>query len=265
MSNENSFFPAQRHAVILDLLKKRGAISIQELVSEISVSSATIRRDLDYLSDRDYIERTHGGVVLVPPNRTAFEPDHAIGSQVARKEKIAIGKLAAGRLKKGQSVIFDSSSTVLEAARAVVNYDFNLTAVTNDLSIAIALSSGHIRLMVPGGTVREGSFTLIGEPGVQFISELNVDIALVGIHALVDGVLSDASIEIAKIKRQMIDAAKHVILLVDSSKFQSPAFCKVCSVTRVNEIITDNHASEAWRTHMRDFDITVSFAEIEAA
>lgn len=263
---ERDYFPAQRRALILELLKDRGAVSIQELAAKINVSAATVRRDLDYLSDHCYIERAHGGAVLASPQRTAFEPDFAIGSQAARQEKAAIGRLAASTLRQGQSVIFDSSSTVLEAAQAVLRRNLVLTAITNDLNIATTLAGGkNIRLLVPGGSLRPGSYTLYGEPGEGFIAGLHADVALLGIHALVNGFLSDASVEIVTIKRQIIEAAQHVVVLADASKFKSPALCNVCGIDRIDEVITDDGAEQAWQDALEEKGVKVSRAGREAA
>lgn len=84
-----------------------------------------------------------------------------------------------------QSVIFDSSSTVYEAAYQVVEKGLKLTAVTNDIRIAELLAgSPLIHLLVSGGSLRPGSYTLVGEPGTSFLQRLHVDVALMGIHAI---------------------------------------------------------------------------------
>lgn len=252
---------AQRHAIILGLLRERGAASIPELAETIGVSQATVRRDLDYLAAGDYLERARGGAVLLSPDRTAFEPEFAIGAQKSRAEKNAIGRLAARRLRRGQSVLFDSSSTVLEAAKAAAGANLGLTAITNDLNIALVFAQdAKTHLIVPGGSIRAGSFTLLGAPGERFIAGLNVDMALIGIHALVDGVLSDTSIEVASIKRTMIKSARESILLVDSSKFETPTLCNVASVADVSEVITDGGAPATWLEEMERLGVPVAIA-----
>ena len=52
--------------------------------------------------------------------RTTFEPQREIDAHVAHSAKAAIGARAAELIEPGQSVIFDSSSTVSEAAKIVV-------------------------------------------------------------------------------------------------------------------------------------------------
>jgi DeoR family transcriptional regulator of aga operon len=243
-SNDNGTFPARRRAQILDLLRERGAASIQELAADLGVSPATIRRDLDYLAEHDFLHRERGGAVHPRRSRTTFEPDYSIGSQSFKLEKEAIGRFAAARVVDGQSVIFDSSSTVLEAARAIADMEVSITALTNDLNIAQVLAQADtVRLLVPGGTLRPHSFTLMGEPGREFLEGLRVDLAFIGIHALVDGTLSETSVEIAVLKRAMVRAANLSVLLVDGSKFREPAFCRVVGVGEIDEVVTDDGAA----------------------
>jgi DeoR/GlpR family transcriptional regulator of sugar metabolism len=54
-----------------------------------------------------------------------------------------------------------------------------LTAVTNDVNIAAVLAkSRSIKLQALGGTLRPGSYTLLGEPCINFLAGVHVDICL---------------------------------------------------------------------------------------
>ena len=163
--------PAKRRAMILDHLRVNGAASIQALAEAIGGSGSTIRRDLDHLMEGGYLERTHGGAVLLQPLRATFERDNSINAQIGHAEKVAIGAAAALRLNPRDSVILDSSSTVMEAVRAAATRDIPLTMVTNSLEIALFCADvPHWRVIMPGGTVRPGFKALAGEPGEFFPS-----------------------------------------------------------------------------------------------
>ena len=188
--------PAQRRNLILELIRQKRVLSVNDLSEMIGVSLPTIRRDLDWLAKTGAVQRSHGGATLKTTPGTTFEPDYQTASKNAREEKAIIGKLAADRLKDNQSVIFDSSSTVYEAAYRVVEKGLKLTAVTNDIRIAELLSgSPSIHLLVSGGSLRPGSYALIGEPGTSFLQSLHVDVALMGIHAINNSSCCDTSLE----------------------------------------------------------------------
>lgn len=253
---------AQRRALILEQLRREGAGSIVGLSESIGVSPSTIRRDLEFLTQSGYIERSHGGAVLKEQQRTTFEPEREIGLHVAHGAKVLIGTRAAAMLEPGQSVIFDSSSTVLEAAKIVAEKEMRFTACTNDLAIASVLArSSTLHLVVLGGTVRQGSLTMIGDPGLSFLDRLHADIAFIGIHSLAGGRLSETSIDVAAMKRRMLGSAAHAIVLADSTKFKHPAFCDVCSAAEVRTIITDSSIAAADRDKLTEAGVEVIVAE----
>jgi DeoR family transcriptional regulator of aga operon len=255
--------PAQRRALVLEHIRQRGAASIQELADAVRTSPSTIRRDLEHLEERGYLERTHGGALIQQrQSRSTFEPEAAISAQFSRLEKAAIGRAAASTLCGGESVIFDSSSTVVMAAQACLTRELALTAVTNDLRIAqILAASPKMRVVVLGGTVRPGSLTLTGTPGEDFIASLSADVAFIGVHAIHNSIPTETSLEVAAMKLAMISSARRVVLLADASKFQLAAFCRICHPAAVHEVITDDRANEADIANLRNAGIAVTVVQ----
>lgn len=250
--------PAHRRAIVLEHIRVRGAASIHDLARTIGASASTIRRDLKYLQDGGYLQRAHGGALLPGIPHATFEPERAFAAGLAREQKRAIGEAAAATLVPGEAVIFDSSSTVHEAARAAVARGLVLTAVTNDLGTGEALSAAPgIRVVVPGGTVRAGSLTLVGEPGIGFLADVHADVALIGVHAIAGRLMTETALETAAMKRAMIAAARRVVVLADSGKFQSAAFCTICDATAVHALITDADADPGAVSALRDLGIAV--------
>lgn len=251
--------PAQRRAVILERIRQRGAASVQDLAETTGISISTVRRDLEHLEERGYLERAHGGALIQKHLQSTFEPESAIAAAFAQPEKAAIGHAAATTLSSGESVIFDSSSTVLAAAQACVDRGLALTAVTNDLGIGQVLATApKSRVVVLGGTLRPGSLTLVGDPGQAFLANLSADIAFIGVHAIADGALTETSLEAAAIKRAMIGAARRVVLLADSSKFRPAAFCRICGIQAVHAVITDDRADPESVAWLRDAGLSVT-------
>lgn len=250
--------PAKRHALILERLKRDGAAGIQELAEALGASPSTIRRDLEHLVRQGALERTHGGALLQSTERSTFEPDVALAAQLRRQEKEAIAAAVAEGLRPGQSVIFDASTTVLAVARLVAARDLPLTAVTNSLAIAQVLADApHVHLVVPGGTVRRGSLTLIGRPGEDFLRGIHADAVLLGTHAITGRILTETSLEVAAMKQAMMAAARRVTVLADSSKFTTPSFCTICDVSQVHEIVTDDGIDAATLASLDALDVAV--------
>lgn len=258
--------PAQRRARILEILRRAGTVSVQRLAAELNTSASTVRRDLDYLEAGKYLDRTYGGAqVTAKPAGTTFEPEFDIGQHTRVKEKTAIGKLAAGLLHSGASVFFDSGSTVMRAAEAVAASRLEITAVTNDLKIAAVLAGNQlIRTIVPGGTVRQDHYTLLGEPGLSFTQSLQLDVALMGVHSLAGGVLSDSSIEVVNMKRSILNVSRERIVLVDSTKFSNdPSFVSVGPLADMDVLVTDDGIDAQIRGELEASTTKVYVAAVE--
>lgn len=243
-STRVDLMPAQRHALILELLKDFNAVSIQDLAGRLDASASTVRRDLIYLTEQGYLDRTHGGAIRRSVPTARFEPESSISAELARSQKHLIGVEAARRVKAHQSILFDASSTVQSLARGLVDAQIPLTAVTNDMTTAgIFGEASVIETFVTGGKLRAGSATLIGTPGNTFLTTIHVDIAFIGVHTISGSVFTETGLEVAEMKRRMIKAAKRVIVLADSSKFGPASFCEICRISEVHEVITDSGAS----------------------
>lgn len=258
---KTELIPAQRQSMILEKVRRQTSVSVNELARSIGVSLSTVRRDLDELSRLGFIERSHGGAILPLGLGTASEPDREISAHFAREQKQAIGWAAAETLRDGQSVIFDSSSTVMEVAQRVVEKGLRLTAVTNDVKIAELLAkSSTIHVVVLGGTIRPGSPTLIGEPGLSFLRTLHVDVVFIGIHAIKNTKLCETLTDLAVLKRGMIAAADRRVLVADAGKFGTTAFCDVCDIIEMSEVITDGRLAAPVRWELEELGITLRVA-----
>ncbi|AZO64354.1 MAG: DeoR/GlpR transcriptional regulator [Mesorhizobium sp.] len=258
-SRRVEMLPAKRRALILEHLRVSGAASIQELADTIGGSQSTVRRDLEHLVEKGYLERTHGGAHLLQPMRATFEREMTVNAELQHAEKVAIGREAAQRLSARDSVIFDSSSTVMEVVRAAAERDLPLTVVTNSLQIAdFAADIKSWRIILPGGTVRPGYRHLAGEPGESFIRTLHADLCMTGASAVTGTLLTETSLEVASLKRAMISSARKTILLVDSSKFTAPGFCTLSDISEIDEVITDEGISQDALSSLRSAERKVT-------
>lgn len=257
--------PAQRRQRIVDFLRVHGAVTLGQLEQALGASLSTLRRDLDTLAAEGVVDRTHGGALLrqQAPEYATFEPEPEAAAELSPREKAAIGQAAAEALLPRQSVIFDSGTTVLEAARAAVRRQIPLTAVTNDLVIAQVLGkSPQIQVHMLGGLLRPGSTTIIGQTLVDQASALRADVLLMGAHAVTDNVISETSAELAAVKRALMKAANSTRLLVDSSKFRPRAFMQIAALDDVGELITDSGIAPAEEERLRALDLKLTVVRV---
>jgi DeoR family transcriptional regulator of aga operon len=253
--------PSQRRQRIIDFLQRHGAVTVGQLEQALGASVSTLRRDLDALAAEGVVDRTHGGALLRQQAQaySTFEPETEAAAELSPREKAAIGQAAALALEPRQSVIFDSGTTVLEAARAAVRRAIPLTAVTNDLAIAQVLGqSPLIQVHVLGGVLRPGSPTVIGQPLMEQAAALHAELLLMGAHAVTQEAISETSAEVAAVKRALMHAARRRCLLVDGSKFRPRAFMQWGSLRDIDELITDTSLPAAEEERLRGLNLKLT-------
>lgn len=257
--------PAERRQRLQDWLIQNMAGTNQDLARLFNTSVSTIRRDLDHLAAQGVVRRTHGGAVSVR-RRAIWEPTSDMARQIAIEEKRAIAQEAAKRLEPDQSILIDTGSTLHEFAKIVAGLDIPLTVVTSDMFVAgILANKPHIKLVVPGGVCREGAYTLLGEPGLSFLTDLHCDKLFLCVQAVDLKCVSDTTVDLVNLKRAMIKAAEATILMVDSSKFGSRAIYRVADLDTIDEIITDDGISADELARLGEIGAKVTCAAVNAA
>ncbi len=228
--------PIERRQRILQLLETRGGLRTVELQQAIGASTATIRRDLSELAEQNLIERTHGGALPRTPG-TAHEPPFAVKSAMMREQKERIAEHAARMISPGSTVILDSGSTMLALARRLAGK--RITVVALDLPGAHAAASGQTEVLLVGGHVRNGLFSLVGPWTEGTLRELHSDLFFLAADAVNDEEVTNSTVEEAAVKRLGMRAAREVILLVDHTKFGRRALARVCRLDELSAVVTD--------------------------
>ncbi|HEX3814111.1 MAG TPA: substrate-binding domain-containing protein [Mycobacteriales bacterium] len=62
--------PAQRRARILHLARSQDAVRVIDLMTELAVSDATVRRDLETLAGQGLVQKVHGGATAIAASTT---------------------------------------------------------------------------------------------------------------------------------------------------------------------------------------------------
>jgi DeoR/GlpR family transcriptional regulator of sugar metabolism len=120
------------------------------------------------------------------------------------------------------------------------------------------------RVIMPGGTVRPGSTMLAGNPGEEFFSTVHADLCFVGALAVTGSMLTDATLEVAAIKRAMMKSARRRVLLVDSTKFRPPGFSSFGDLSEIDEVITDEGIRPDHLASLKSLDVRVTVVEAVA-
>ena len=238
-----------RRDQILVELRKKGNISLEELIHHLGASAASIRRDLSKLQKQGLIRRTHGGAALIEP--LLYEPfryDSLFQTRLQHRpaEKRRIGVAAAELIQEHDTVGFTAGTTTTQVARNI-RHRHNLRVITNAINIAMELCNCEgLQTFVTGGFVQwAGSFSMVGQGAINFLSDIYMDkifLSACGVDVARGVTLIDLQESLTF--RAMVRQAKLRIVVADSTKLAviTPAF--VCPISDVNILITDSRASD---------------------
>jgi DeoR family transcriptional regulator, aga operon transcriptional repressor len=243
---DRSLLTAERRMRIAELVLRQGVVYIEELARLFRVSHVTIRNDLDLLAREGVLVRDRGGAVA--NTRATLTTAFNQRAELNLDPKRRIGYAAAQLVSRGDTIILDAGTTTMEMAKCLVN-ESPLTVVTTALNVAMQVGClPDVHVLLIGGSLSRTTISTIGPHATQHLNDLLVQKAFIGTHALDEGGLIDLSIEVAQVKRAMIQAAREVILLADSSKWGRAGFAKVLTLSSIHTIITDDNLPPEART-----------------
>ncbi|MEJ5073652.1 DeoR/GlpR family transcriptional regulator [Enterobacter ludwigii] len=227
----------QRHDAIIERVKKQGYVSTEELVEQFAVSPQTIRRDLNDLAEQKMILRHHGGAAL-PSSAVNTSWQDRRATQAAEKERIA--RKVASQIPNGAALFIDIGTTPEAVAHALMEHS-DLRIVTNNLNVANTLMvKEDFRVILAGGELRSRDGGIIGEATLDFISQFRLDYGILGISGIdSDGSLLEFDYHEVRTKRAIIENSRHVMLVVDHSKFGRNAMVNMGSISLVDAVYTD--------------------------
>jgi DeoR family glycerol-3-phosphate regulon repressor len=256
-----------RQQQILELVRERGYVSIEEMAQLFVVTPQTIRRDINQLAELNLLRRYHGGAAY---DSSIENTAYAMRADQMRDEKQRIADAVARQIPDHASLFINIGTTTESIARALLNHN-HLKVITNNLHVAAILAAkDDFEVLVAGGTVRRDGGVVgqasvdfinqfkvdfdvlltggnvrrdggvVGQASVDFINQFKVDFALVGISGIdEDGSLLDFDYQEVRVSQAIIANARQVILAADSSKFGRNAMVRLGSIDLVDCLVTD--------------------------
>ena len=245
-----------RQQFICNLARERGFVMIDALAAELSVTTQTIRRDLNVLCDQGMLSRFHGGAAYRSSvENMAYEA--RLGTLSAEKEQIA--RIVASRIPDDSSVFIDIGTTCEAVSRALLEKR-GLRVVTNNLHVISALAGkSDIELAIAGGDVRQRDLAVVGAAATSFISKFEVDVSILGVVGISEsGDILDFSANEEFLTQAIISIGRKTIIVADHTKFGRPALAKVAHIRQVDSIISDSSLSLEWRARIRQHNVEVA-------
>lgn len=241
-----------RRRKILDLLQENVRVSVEELSEILEVSPVTIRRDLQVLEDQNWIERFHGGAIVLEETNT---------EQVRlERQRQRIARYAAALIRDNNSVFINSSMTAL----GVLDYidRKNVTVITNNGKVITKNYPGSVNVIMTGGEIRQPKYAMVGDYAVQSIRNVFSDKAFLGcsgFHSHV-GMTTKIAAEV-RINRLMVNNTRqNVYVLADHTKIGKVSTFTSVAPDLIGNLITDNETPESLLAEIRNAGVTVHIA-----
>ena len=253
-----------RHSQILEILQNQESATVQQLSEICSVSTNTIRIDLDNLANKELLSRTHGGAKALKKNKVVAT-ELITRSQRNSKAKKIIAQLVLNQLPKKEhfSLFFDSSTSGLEVGKLLAELPYRFTVITHFNNIAMILGQTlRCSIVLCGGRWWHDEQCTLGQDVITALKLYKADIALIGCTGIHQETgLTNGNIETVEIKKMMVEQAVSTWLLCDHSKFDNQDLMYMCSWEDISKIFTDKEPSQEWKTFFQENNIELHYSK----
>ncbi|MDF3299302.1 DeoR/GlpR family DNA-binding transcription regulator [Streptomyces tropicalis] len=246
MSENQNLLAEQRRALILDEVRRRGGVRVNELTRKLGVSDMTVRRDLDALARQGVLEKVHGGAVPLVEAST-HEPGFEAKSGLELTAKEDIARAAARLVAPGTSIALSGGTTTYALAQHLLDVP-DLTVVTNSVRVADVFHTaqrttgrrpGAATVVLTGG-VRTPSDSLVGPVADQAIAALHFDLLFLGVHGIsLEAGLSTPNLAEAETNRRLVQSARRVVVVADHTKWGVVGLSSFAGLEQVDTLVTD--------------------------
>jgi len=247
----------RRQMRIRELLEASEFVDLETLCRELETSESTVRRDLIALENMRVLKRVHGGALSAQPNNHLT--DFAWQSSRCQDEKDRIGKVTAGLLEDGQTVILDGGSTVAAVAAELTTRSLNV--ITNSLAIAQVLKNARqIELTLTGGYLYPRLEVMLGPVCEHSLSGVSANALVMGCGGITEAGLSNNNTLLVGSERKMIDVSSRVVIVADSTKFGRSAMLPVAPLDDIDVVVSDEGLSPAYREMLAAHNVELLLA-----
>ncbi len=248
---------SNRQRLILDYIREHGSVQVDQLSNHLRVTPQTIRRDLNQLYERQLVQRVHGGALVMD---NVENLGYGARKVLMAAEKTDIAARAANLIPDNSSLFLNIGTTTEGVARHLSDRR-GLLVITNNINVASTLwPSPGIEVMIAGGSIRHSDGGIIGASAEEFIDNFKVDYAVIGCSSIdSDGDVFDYDMREVRITRSIIEHARAVILVTDSTKFERRAPIRIGDLSDIDYLVTDSgiprQAAELCRQHEVQLEI----------
>ncbi len=237
---------SDRQQKVLEEFRTSPSTRLGKLADRYGVAKETIRRDIDELSAQGLLARTYGGAVAASMNEEPVLRERELVNPEGRRR---MADAAVELVADCSIVIIDAGATMSHVCERLAlsvprSGTIALTVITNSLRNAAALGANpSIRVIVCPGDYDDGESAAFGPLTIEFLGRFRADALLMSAGGISADSVTDANSDAVAVKRAMLRQVNRSILLVEKRKFDVPQFETVCSLSEIDDLVTDEPVS----------------------
>lgn len=246
---------SDRQARILAELNRAPSLRVADLAEHLEVSTETIRRDLDELTEQGLLNRTYGGAVRPLSSEPSLSERHSYF--IAERERIACA--AVQLIKTGRVFIMGSGATTVHVARRMSAELTNITVITHSLGAATVVSvNPTIKVIMLPGDYHASEGATVGAQTVSFLNNFYADFTILGASGLTIEGPTDALIDCGTVYGAMSNRAAKTLVVADHSKFDRIFPSRYVAWRDVDHLVTDAEPEGSLMSSLKLNKVTVT-------
>lgn len=225
----------ERQDFIIRQINLHNKVLSSDLSAQLNVSEDTIRRDLNELAESGKILKVHGGAL----SKSFHYPFQQI-EVYAKESKKEIARKVLQLIQDDMLVLVGGGTTMIEVARMIPD-SLKCTFFTVSPLVALELAEhSNVDVILVGGQLSKSSHINIGAQVINQLSEIKVDLCILGTNALslADG-MTDSDWEVVQVKKAMLKSARKTVIMSIAEKLDSIQNMKVCNLSAIHYLVTD--------------------------
>jgi len=233
-------FHEQKLDRILELLSKESYLDTAELSVQLNTSRSTVQRCIRELHDLGLVQKIHGGVKRLSPEASKpISLDERRQKNLSAKNAICVE--AVKMIGQVGIVYLDAGTTIFPMTQLLTkNNHANVEFITNDISIAEALSHKEMKHILVGGQIHPVTQSLSGPHTQMLLGFFTFDLCFVSVDCIDFNANVSCSLSTeAILKRLAIERSEKRILLATANKWKKQAGSLVANLKEFDYWIID--------------------------
>jgi len=256
----------ERQKIILSAVQEKPVATVAELVDLTDSSEATIRRDISALHLNKKLRRVRGGAeALLPPTHSSLAGrPFSVNQSMHIAEKRAIAREAVALCKDGDDVIINGGTSTYQMVHLLTNKRMQI--FTNSFPIAEhLLQHSKNQLTLPGGTLYREQNIILSPYENDVTKNFCASRMFMGAHSVGRLGLMESDPLVIQSEQKLLGQADELVVLADASKFARRSSLLICSLERIDVLITDDRIDDASVNMLEAANVQVIIAQTKSA